>query len=94
MDQSVSIVTGADAMTLEVNDSTKTRTASLDSGEIGSSYNITIRSSFKDQDEPAVIALKGTVEDEGMKLGQDNGAFVYDGVDPTDIYIGYDGGIG
>ena len=94
VDQSVSIVTGADAMTLEVNDSTKTRTASLDSGEIGSSYNITIGSSFKDQDEPAVIALKGTVEDEGMKLGQDNGAFVYDGVDPTDIYIGYDGGIG
>lgn len=94
VDQSVSIVTDANAMTLAVDDNTKTRTASLDADEAGSSFDISIGSSLKDSDEPSVISLQGTVEDEGMKLGQDNGTFVYDGVNPTDIYIGYDGGVG
>lgn len=94
VDQSVNITTDADRMTLAVDDTTKTRTASLDSAETGSSYRITIGSSLKDEDEPAVIALEGTVADSGMKLGQDSGSLISDGVNPTDIYIGYDGGVG
>lgn len=94
MDQSVNITTSADAMNLAVDDSTKTRTASLAAEETGSSFDITIGSSLKDSDEPAVIALQGTVAEDGIKLGQDDGSFISDGVDPTDIYIGYDGGVG
>ncbi len=94
VDQSVDIVTSAGSMSVEVDDKTKTRTASLGAKEAGSSFNITIESTFGGEDEPAAIVLSGTVTDEDVTLGQDSGTFVYNGVDPSDIEFYYGGGVG
>ncbi len=94
VEQSVSVVTGADSMTLEVNDKTKTRTASLGASESGSSFKITIGSSLDDDSEPAVITLEGSVSDGGTSLGKDAGAFIHEGTRNEDIVIQYDGGVG
>ncbi|MBQ3389751.1 MAG: S-layer homology domain-containing protein [Firmicutes bacterium] len=94
VEQSVSVVTGADSMTLEVNDNTKTRTASLGASESGSSFKITIGSSLDDDSEPAVITLEGSVSSGGTSLGKDAGEFIHEGTNNNDIVIQYDGGVG
>ena len=94
VEQSVSIVTGADKMTVEVNDSQKLRQASLDASEAGSSFEVTLGSSFDDSDQPATINYKGTVADEGSTLGQGSGGLIHEGVEDLDIHIEYDGGVG
>ena len=94
VEQSVNIVTGADSMTVEVNDSQQLRQASLGADEAGSSFEITLGSSFDDADQPATINYKGTVSDEGSTLGQDAGGLIHEGVEELDIHVFYDGAVG
>ena len=94
VEQSVTVQTSADAMTLKVDDASSTRTARLGASQGGSSFSITIESTLADEDEPSVIVLEGTVSDEGLTLGQEDGSFVSQGVDPGDVVIIYDGAVG
>ena len=94
VEQSVNIVTAADSMTVEVNDSQQLRQASLGAEEAGSAFEITLGSSFDDAEQPATINYKGTVSEEGSALGQDSGGLIHEGVEDTDIHIEYDGGVG
>ena len=94
VEQSVNIVTAADSMTVEVNDSQQLRQASLGADEAGSAFEITLGSSFDEADQPATINYKGTVSDEGSALGQAPGGLIHEGVEDMDIHIEYDGGVG
>lgn len=94
VEQSVNIVTGAESMTIEVNDSQQLRQASLSADEAGSAFEITLGSSFDGADQPSTINYKGTVSDEGSALGQAPGGLIHEGVEDTDIHIEYDGGVG
>lgn len=94
VEQSVNIVTAADSMTVEVNDSRQLRQASLGADEAGSAFEITLGSSFDDTDQPSTINYKGTVADEGSTLGQDSGELIHEGVEELDIHVLYEGAVG